>query len=74
MPVVCLFPTLVFEAAGFFCHKAPIVGRVKNNFDVHRLTTNSIFAEATPEVNEILNGGCLRPHDLSAIRPSGSNY
>jgi hypothetical protein len=59
------FPTLCFEAAGFFCHKAPFVGQVKNTFEPHRITTKSIFAEATPGVNGFLNRGCLRPHNQS---------
>ena len=49
------FPPLCFEAVGFFCHKAPFVGQVKNTFERHRITTRSILTEATPGVNEFLN-------------------
>jgi hypothetical protein len=49
------FPPQCLEAMGFFCHKAPFVGRVKNAFEDNRIPIRSILTVSTPRVNEFLN-------------------
>ncbi len=49
------FPPTMFEAIGFFYHKAPFVGRVKNTFEGNRISIRSILTVSTLRVNEYFN-------------------
>ncbi len=48
-------PPTMFEAIGFFYHKAPFVGRVKNTFEGNRISITSILTVSTLRVNDFFN-------------------
>jgi len=62
-------PPLCLEAIGFFYHKAPFVGRVKNAFESNRIPIRSILTASTLRGNEFLHPdvSCLNQGRSSSL-------